>query len=556
MHSVRLRSAVFPVLAAVLLVPIATSPASGAVPSRLPAAAVAAADDPAELTGDIVFSLPSGTFQGETFVALSTAVSGAQIRYTTDGTLPSATSAAYSGTPVRLTKTTQVRAQAFVGTAASGAPGTALYVARSFDATHDLPVLVLDDYGKGKPGREYLDTAVMEFSPTGSTTSLSSAPTLVSRAGVHLHGQSSATFAKAPYRLELRNNSDEDADYPLLGMPADSDWVLRGPFTDKALIRDAFSYGLARDMGLKAPRSAFAEVYLNTDASAVGADDYVGVYQITETIKNTKDRLDLKKLKPDVVAEPEIEGGYIFKSEWMAAQEPTLPCAGADATCWHYLEVIEPSPLPAAQKAWLTQYLQKFHDVMHSTGYNDPVTGYSAYIDVDSFVNHIILNELGREMDGYIRSQHFYKDRGGKITAGPVWDRDLSLGVGGFFNNDQAAGWQYEQLRQPIANDWFTILLKDPAFVSKVKARWKQLRQGVLSDAQMSARIATLTAPLPNAAARNFTRWPNLTTRTIGFFSTPVAPTWQGQVTAMQEWLTKRAAWLDSSAGWDVAGTG
>jgi hypothetical protein len=555
MHRVRLRSAILPALAAILLVPVLTGPASGAQPSRLPSAPVAAADDPAEITGDITFSVPSGTFQNEVSVSLSTAVSGAQIRYTTNGQLPSATSAAYNGTPVRLTSTTQLRAQAFVGTAASGAPGTALYVARSFDATHDLPVLVLDDYGKGKPGREYVDTAVMEFTPTGSTTSLSSTPSLVSRAGVHLRGQSSATFAKAPYRLELRNNSDDDADYPLLGMPADSDWVLRGPFTDKALIRDVFSYGLARDMGLKAPRAAFAEVYLNTDAGAVGADDYVGVYQVTETIKNTKDRLDLKKLKPEHVAAPEIEGGYIFKSEWMAAEEPTLTCVGADATCWHYLEVIEPSPLPAEQKAWLNQHLQKFHDVMHSPGYNDPVTGYSAYIDVGSFVDQIILNELGREMDAYIRSQHFYKDRGGKITAGPVWDRDLSLGVGGFFNNDQAAGWQYEQLRQPIANDWFTILLKDPAFVSQVKARWKQLRQGVLSDAQMSARIATLTAPLTNAAARNFTRWPNLTTRTIGFFTTPTAPTWQGQVQAMQDWLTKRAAWLDSSAGWNIAGT-
>ncbi|MCP2170133.1 CotH kinase family protein [Goodfellowiella coeruleoviolacea] len=512
-------------------------------------AAAAAADD---LTGDITFSVPSGTFQGQVAVSLSTTVSGAQIRYTTDGRLPTAQSALYQGSALQFTRTTQLRAQAFVGQTASGAPGTAMYVARgTTTTTHDLPVILIDSYGAGKPGREYFDAATMIFQPgSGGTTSIASAPTVATRAGLRLRGQSSATFEKTPYRVEFWDNDNDDADYPVLGMPADSDWVLRGPFTDKALIREALSYDLGREMGLQAPRYAFAELYLNTDATPVNANDYMGVYLMVETIKNTKNRLDLEKLHEDDRTLPEIQGGYIWKFEWMAAEEPTLPCSGPAATCWNYLEVADPSPLQPEQRDWLRNHIQEFHNVLRAPNFADPVTGYPAYIDVGSFVDQLIINELSREMDSYVRSAYFYKDRYTKIFAGPLWDYDLSFGVGGYFQNDQTAGWQYQQTRQPLANDWFTQLLRDPAFVDQVRSRWQTLRRGLLSDAALQSRIDALARPLTNAAQRNFQRWPNLSTALIGFFITPTAPTWQGQVQYLRDWMQRRIAWLDSPAGW------
>lgn len=522
---------------------------SGAAPPAAAAAdagTAAAADD---LVGDIVFSRPSGTFQGEISVGLSTSVAGAQIRYSTNGDLPTASSPAYSGTPLRLTATTQLRAQAFVNGAASGRPGTALYVANTVTTTHDLPLLLIDGYGGGKPGRDYVDGATMLFEPVGGTTSLNATPTLATRSGYHLRGQSSATFPKAPYRLELWDNDDDDADYPVLGMPADSDWVLRGPYPDKALIRDAFMYGLGREIGKKAPRFAFVEFYHNVDSGPVSAADYQGVYLIVETIKNSKNRLDLKKLDEDDTTLPAISGGYIWKFDWMAAEEPILPCTGPAATCWNYLELVDPDPNPQ-QRAWITQHIQAFHDNLHSANFADPQTGYRSYIDVRSFIDQMILNELSREMDSYVRSTHFYKDRDGKIFSGPLWDFDLSFGVGGYFNNNQTSGWQYQQTRQPNTTDWFTMLLRDPAFVNELKARWQELRRGPLSNASLQSRIDTLAAPLGNAAQRNFQRWPILTTRNVGPFITPTAATWQGQVQQMRDWMIQRATWLDSTAAW------
>nr|AIS85912.1 cellulose-binding family II [Verrucosispora sp. MS100047] len=541
------------VLVAGLLLP--ASPPAGAEPATTPIVSSpavdtgvsAAADD---LQGDITFSVPSGTFAGEVTVSLGTTVSGAQIRYTTDGRLPTAASTVYSGTPLRLTRTTQLRAQAFVGQTATGAPGTAMYVARNTTTAHDLPVILIDSYGAGRPQRDYFDAATMIFEPGGGSTSLAAAPTVATRAGFRLRGQSSSSFDKTPYRIEFWDNDDDDADYPVLGMPADSDWVLRGPFTDKALIREAFVYDLGREMGLPAPRYAFAEFYLNTDAGPVGADDYMGVYMIVETIKNSKNRLDLKQLRADDRTLPRITGGYIFKFEWMAAEEPTLPCTGPAATCWNYLEVADPSPLQPEQRDWLRNHIQEFHNVLRAPNFADPTTGYRAYIDVDSFIDQLIVNELSREMDSYVRSAYFYKDRDTKIFAGPLWDYDLSFGVGGYFANDQTSGWQHQQGRQPLANDWFTQLLRDPAFVNQVRLRWQTLRRGPLSDAALQSRLNALSAPLTNAAQRNFQRWPNLSTRMIGPFITPTAPTWQGQVQYLRDWMLRRAAWLDSTAGW------
>ncbi|UJP40070.1 CotH kinase family protein [Cellulomonas palmilytica] len=517
-------------------------------PGDVPALVAPAAVDTG-LAGDITFSRASGTFTGSVQVTLGTGVAGAQIRYTTNGEAPTASSPVYSA-PLTLTRSTEVRAQAFVGGTATGEPGSAQYVATSVTTTHDLPVLVVDNYGTGAVGDDWRNAAFLSFEPTGGTTSLSAAPELVSRAGYHLRGQSSRMFAKLPYRIELRDNTDDDLDLPLQGMPAESDWVLRGPFSDKSLVREAFVLDLGRELGLQVPRYKLVEVYVNEDSQPVSSDDYRGVYLLLETIKNQKNRLDLKSLKPEDVTPPKVEGGYILKFEWQAAEGVTLPCTGSTSTCWRDLEVHDPDDLVPAQRDWIAGYVQKFHDSLRSSQPADPSTGYPAYIDVDSFVYQVIVNELSREMDSYIRSQYFYKDRGGKLVAGPLWDYDLSFGVGGYFGNEQTSGWQYQQTRTPVANDWFVRLMSDQAFANRVKVRWQELRRGALSDASLQARLDALTAPLGNAAARNFAKYPNLSTRMIGPFITSTTGTWQGQVQDLRTWLRSRAAWLDTTAAW------
>jgi hypothetical protein len=515
--------------------------------------AKAAETDP--MLGDVAFSVPSRTFSGSLQVSLTTSLSGATVRYTTDGSVPTTSSPAASGA-LSLSTSTRLRAQAFSGATAVGKPSSAFYLKQAVTQQHDLPLVIVDDFGKGAPTKTTdLDAAVMTFDGS-TTTTLSDAPALVSRAGIHLRGQSSATFAKPQYKVELRDNLDEDVDLPLLGMPAESDWVLRGPFSDKSLIRNAMMFDLARDLGRWAPRYRFVELYLNVGDATVGPEDYMGVYMVMETIKNQKDRLDLKKLKDDDLTEPDIEGGYIVKFEWKAAEEPIIACT-ATANCFRDLELADPKDAVPAQVQWITDYLNRFNTRLHDSDFADPDTGYPTWIDVPSFVDTVILNELSRDMDAYVRSADFFKDRDGKLTSGPGWDYDLTFGVGGFFGNNQTSGWQYEQItqRQPAPNDWIPRLMSDPAFANEVRARWQDLRRGVLSDAALDTRVAELTAGLTNAAQRNFQEFPNLASGMVGFFQTSTQPTWQGQVDVLKTWMHARAAWLDSTAGWGATTT-
>lgn len=492
---------------------------------------------------------------------MTTTIAGGEIRYTTDGTLPAAASTLYAGAPITITATTQLRAQVFSGGTATGAVSTAIYIARTFDLTSALPIVLVDGYGKGQSTDKnlYKDAAVMVFEPTAGMASLTNLPTVASRAGYHLRGQSSSSFPQKPYKLEFRDNADADMKYPVLGMPADADWDLIAPYYDRALIRNPFTYTLATDMGRNSPRTHFVEVYVNYAARPVADTDYQGIYWFSESIKINNHRIDLKKLSATDTALPQVSGGYIFKFDQAAtdASAPHLTCAASTGvTCWTDCEVADPAPLPAPEQlTWLTQYVQSFHNTLFSS----PIGNYAQYIDVPSFVDDLIINELTRNVDAYVRSSYYFKDRDGLLQGGPYWDYNFALGVGGMNTitptpgtND--GGWQYQgrtagSLPQRNVNSWFPKLMSDPAFVAQVKTRWKALRANVLSQASLEQRITTITAQLNSASvARDYAKWPVsmvLPNGHNGIVYGPSAATWEAQVQAMHDFVVARANWMD-----------
>ena len=506
------------------------------------------------LTGDIIFSEPSKTFSNQISVTLDTKINNAQIRYTTDGSVPTSNSTLYTG-PLNFTKTTQLRAQAFVNGNPVGDMGTSIYVASQISTRHDLPVLILDAYGKSKPGRNYIDAAFMLFEPgNNNEVSFTQQPAVATRAGFRLRGQSSSNFEKAPYRIELWDNDNNDAKYSLLGMPEDGDWILLSPYPDKSLMRNALAYELGRAKGLEAPRYRFVEVYTNFNSDVLTDNAYQGVYLLVERIEINSRRLNIAKLEKEHSSEPESSGGYLLQFNMGVAESPLIRGNG-----WSDLEVTEPDDLTNEQLAWITDYIQKTHNAIHSSNPSDPNTGYPAYIDVDSFVDYIIHNELARQGDSYMRSTRMFKDRGGKLTAGPLWDFDLAsdcFNMGGFFGGgggSQIEGFQFQSMMggwgMGAPCDWFETLMYDPSFQQKVRTRWQELRRGPYSDQQLIALVDSLVAQLKTGPTRNFNRWRILGTSTVGGMGTQVTQTWEEQIAILKDFLIKRAAWLDN-CGW------
>ena len=135
------------------------------------------------------------------------------------------------------------------------------------------------------------------------------------RSGVNIRGQSTSQLPKRPYKLETWDEYNEDIDVPLLGFPADSDWILNNPYTDRTFMRTMLAMEFSNSMGYYSPRTRFVEVFVNEDGGQVGgpnSDDYKGVYVLMEKIKRGEDRVNIDKLSPSDNTEPDISGGYII----------------------------------------------------------------------------------------------------------------------------------------------------------------------------------------------------------------------------------------------------
>ena len=398
----------------------------------------------------------------------------------------------------------------------------------------NLPIIVLRGESGSVSNSKTYSPFTIEIHEPGATgvARLSDPPTSTQRTGVRLRGMVSRLFPKYSYRLNL------DAAKPLLGMPAETDWALQGPWLDKSLIRNAFSYDLARAMGAMGMRTRPCEVFIATSKRPLRDADYVGVYQLTEDVERGDDRVNIAALGPNDNAEPAISGGYLLT--WDVGEGTYLPH-------WGDIQLKYPKPATKAQMAYIDRAFTDFDQALKGPNSRDPSRGYAAHIEVDDWVNYILFEELVFNLDGYTRSFYLIKDRGKKIRPGPVWDHDLAMGHQ-FPPATSFDQWWY--IGRGASHGWGPRLASDPAFFKKMTDRWAALRKGVLADAAIAARIDTYAAPLlKGAAERNFTRWKILNIEapfTMRPYITFATQTYPEQVTALKQFLKQRAAWMDA----------
>ena len=248
-----------------------------------------------------------------------------------------------------------------------------------------------------------------------------------------------------------------------------------------------------------------------------------GVYVLMEKIKRDENRIDVSRLDPTHDSEPEITGGYIFKKDWERDFETDV--YGDD------LAYVYPAreDITQVQKDWLQNYLSLFEQTLSSRAFTDPAKGYAKFIDIGSWIDHHILVEIARNVDGYVLSTYLFKDRGGKLNMGPIWDYNGSLGGADYFCTYRTDGWHYEfDERQcggggesfPADNQqgyhWYKRIFADPVFLKQYADRWFELRSGVFSTANMLAdidgnvQLLTDHGNTDSPAKRNFRRWPVL----------------------------------------------
>jgi hypothetical protein len=253
-----------------------------------------------------------------------------------------------------------------------------------------------------------------------------------------------------------------------------------------------------------------------------------------------------------------ISGGYILEVDRGRRGEHFFTLRG-DPMSTHRDTVIfvaprQPQP---AQKAWLAGYFDAMESSLPPAGTLASPNGYARYLDVDSFIDFMLLQEALKNVDAYRFSASMYKDRNATLRMGPVWDFDLSTGNAAYDDGCDTDGWMVQTLASSRNSKapprWWRLLLQDPAFVARLEERWSELRRGPLATDSVLAVVDGAALTLRNAQKRNFARFPTLGQRIWPNCPVPGSDppayydSWEGEVRHLRAWLENRLAWMDAN---------
>ena len=499
------------------------------------------------------FSHPAGTYTDPFDLHLS-AGEGVEIYYTTDGSLPGPSSTRYTeGSPITINGTRLIRARAYAadgdGEPVPGPVSTKIYSRLHPDVANfssDLPLVIVHQLNDVMhPTGDYRSNvhfSVIDRDEDGRARLHSNNLYLQSRSESNYRGSSSLNFPKKQFGVRLIDDNGENRNEPILGLPAENNWIMHAPYDDKTLMRNAIAYQLSRDMGRYAPRTRFVELFLHEGDGPLTSSHYHGVYMLVERIKWDNNRVNITKLGLEDNAEPEITGGYIINYDRDVHFRSTNRNTG--------FALVRPQheDITVQQRNWISQHIGNLETVLFGSNYRDPDTGYAAWLDPESFIDHHLITEALKEIDGYRLSTFLHKDRGGRLVMGPVWDFNISLGNGNYLDAWKPEGWYYPLInQQQYLNGWYTRLFQDPAFRDRYRERWWELRRGPFSTEHITNMIRRYADLLDESQQRNFQRWPIL-----GNYVWPnhyVGQTYEDELDYMTWWIGERLEWIDSQMG-------
>lgn len=342
--------------------------------------------------------------------------------------------------------------------------------------------------------------------------------------GIRGRGNSTWAMPKKPYRLRLDNAS------PLLGMPSNRHWVLLANYADKSLLRNHLALDLGWSLGMAwNPRTVTVRVRLN------GND--VGIYQLVEHIRIGSHRVDIAELEPEDTDPVSITGGYLMEIDHRRDCEANVQFDTTRGVpiC---IDTPDDESIVPAQYTYIRDYVRQTEDVLYGAGFSDPATGYAAWLDPVSYIDYFLVAELmmNQDMQGF-SSIWTYKDRGGRLQRGPLWDFDIGAGNIDYGINADPRGWWIRN------GPWYQRLFEDPAFAQAVRNRWDGIRDDLLDDltGEMRVQVTRMGA----AVDQNFNRWPILHQQT--WPNAVLTGSHSGEIAYLTDWLRQRIAWLDAN---------
>lgn len=329
-------------------------------------------------------------------------------------------------------------------------------------------------------------------------------------AEMKIRGRGNSTwnmFPKKPWKVKLAEKAR------LFNISNDKEWALLANYCEKTLLRNRMAMELSKILGFSwTPKSVPVEIYLN--------DEYQGVYDFFEHKKVSKERINIDVDGGDMMFELEelMDNPVCFKTKHGA---PVM-----------FSEPEEPS---GEQLDFATGLFDELETALWAHDFKRVYE----IIDVDSFVNNFIIQELTRNGDANLRKSVFLTlPKGGKMEMYFVWDFDLSLGNCGLGMYD---GWWVKDYGAAGKDEgWYCRLFEDPEFVAKVQRRWKEVYP---QFRELYNWIDVQAVIMDDAQERNFRKWDIL-----GIFVMPnykVTGSYEGEIQWLKDFYWNRLEWLN-----------
>ena len=354
-----------------------------------------------------------------------------------------------------------------------------------------------------------------------------SAENALRRTPVSIRGRGNSTWAyfdKKPYKLKFQTKVD------LFGMGAAKKWVLLANALDESMLRNYLAFSLADELGLEYTSDyQFVNLYIN--------GEFQGLYLLCEQVQESSSRVNIKS-----AIDGKIDTGYLLEGintpDSDGYKSFTVPPVngmqlGSDGKFIFIIKSPDETVCTDAQKNYIQSYVTSANAAIFKKNWSE----IQKYIDVDSFVNMFILNQVMLNQDmGY--SFYMYKKQGGKLYLGPMWDFDQSAG------SSSHGGSTYIGWYAGSEHRWLTTLIEIPEFKAAVAARYNEKKEYIHSLLQLIDN--TVNSHKYDFAMSNYKfntfgktdRW-----RTT--FSIASCKTYREHIVYLKTWLTNRMMWME-----------
>lgn len=362
-------------------------------------------------------------------------------------------------------------------------------------------------------------------------------------------GNSTWAYPKKSYGIRLKSRAD------LFDMGSADKWILLSNVEDRTYIRNKITYDMGVAAGMTgSPQSQYIDLYVN--------HRYHGMYQLCEKVEIDPERVPITDLEAEnenlnrdiencgrfgterkkgvvLPAEPrDLTGGYLLERDVVEKFNEEVSGFYTE-TLKDLYTIKEPAYASEAQVDYISGLVNALELAVVSEDGVNPESGmhYSEYIDMRSFAQKYIVEELTKNNGGGATSSFFYKPEdevSRKLFAGPVWDYDKAYAnLTGI--NESTDDLCYLMQRGTDPTTLFWHLNEHPDFRRMVSSCYGEFFADYMQTIQ-EEKIDEYIAEIDASKDMDLIRWKEIYGESVDY---------EGEVQRIRDFLSARKPFLD-----------